>query len=651
MTEDHFFRSVATNGFKIDWIEEPRPPKKGARDMKPLADEQEEQFTLEHERMLKEKAVRWVRCARAPPAPGEEDEHVCPTFAIHQKDRWRSIFNMKWTNLFMAKHPFKMTGVKVLRNLLEQGDWLVSIDLKDAYLNIRLHPSQTKYQRYVHNGQVWEIVTLPFGNAQAPYGFSRFVKPLLQRWRRRHQVKLLAWLDDIIIAHKDPLYLLKVLQAILDDLSWAGLKVNPKKGKSTLYPTQDLIWVGIRWLTRTCQLLIPACRIKGVKQEIRTVLRHVRTKRKVTAREACRLLGRIQALAEAIVPQRVMSRPVLQDLHLALKSCKGYDSKVHFSRGSLEALHWLANNLGRWNGSCWEPTKQLHEIIVITDASPYGWGAILQVMGKNKKLLMEMKTSGFLSSLEGSRWQNEREAIAVHQALKSFWGVLLDLAKDSTTLVPLRVLILQDNASVVAYIRKQGGPKKALSLLIEEFIKECFQEKIHLMADWIAGSEMPADEWSRERARQDKHDWAVRRSFFNHLCLQLDIEPTLDLFASRLNHKCHKFYSFRADPKAVGMDALSDDKDWSQELAYAAPPPALIPQILCKIRRDQATVLMLVPNWPDCLWMSTFKDLAVSRLLTFHLDDSMIRVGRGASPLDWPLKSAVVAVLAKRPAL
>jgi hypothetical protein len=87
---------------------------------------------------------------------------------------------------------------------------------------------------------------------------------------------------------------------------------------------------------------------------------------------------------------------------------------VHFSRGSLEALHWRANHLGRWNGSCWEPTKQLHEIIVIMDASPYGWGAILQVLAKNQKL------SGFLSSLEGLRWQNEREAIAVHQALKSF---------------------------------------------------------------------------------------------------------------------------------------------------------------------------------------------------------------------------------------
>jgi hypothetical protein len=32
LTEDHFIRSVVTNGFKIDWIREPCLPKKGARD-------------------------------------------------------------------------------------------------------------------------------------------------------------------------------------------------------------------------------------------------------------------------------------------------------------------------------------------------------------------------------------------------------------------------------------------------------------------------------------------------------------------------------------------------------------------------------------------------------------------------------------------
>jgi len=109
------------------------------------------------------------------------------------------------------------------------------------------------------------------------------------------------------------------------------------------------------------------------------------------------------------------------------------------------------------------------------------------VLDKNKKLFLKLKTSGLFSTLEGERWQNEREALAVHLALRAFWSTLLEFAQATTALTPLRVLILQDDASVVAYIRKQGGPKKALSLFIEEFTKECFHERIHLMSEWIPG--------------------------------------------------------------------------------------------------------------------------------------------------------------------
>jgi hypothetical protein len=51
--------------------------------------------------------------------------------------------------------PFKMTGVAVLRSIIRPGDWMVSIDRKDAYLNIRIHSSQYKFQRYVFLGSVW----------------------------------------------------------------------------------------------------------------------------------------------------------------------------------------------------------------------------------------------------------------------------------------------------------------------------------------------------------------------------------------------------------------------------------------------------------------------------------------------------------------
>jgi hypothetical protein len=140
-------------------------------------------FLAEHLRMIDEGASERVRRQSDPPPPDEADEHVCTIFTIKQKDRFRAIFNMKFSNYQMTPLPFKMTGVAVLRSIILPGDWMISIDLKDAYLNIRIHSSQRKYQRYAFQGWIWQIVTLPFGNAQAPYAFTRFVKALLRRWR------------------------------------------------------------------------------------------------------------------------------------------------------------------------------------------------------------------------------------------------------------------------------------------------------------------------------------------------------------------------------------------------------------------------------------------------------------------------------------
>ena len=144
------------------------------------------------------------------------------------------------------------------------------------YLNIRIHSSQYKFQRYVFLETVWEIVTLPFGNAQAPYAFTRFVKALLKRWRARLGIRCLAWLDDIIAAHQCPRHLAWALQQMLDDLSYAGLKVNPKVGKSTLYPTQDLVWVGVRWLTLLAAIRIPPSRLHSVRKEVGAMIQLAR---------------------------------------------------------------------------------------------------------------------------------------------------------------------------------------------------------------------------------------------------------------------------------------------------------------------------------------------------------------------------------------
>jgi hypothetical protein len=188
---------------------------------------------------------------------------------------------------------------------------------------------------------------------------------------------------------------------------------------------------------------------------------------------------------------------------------------------------------------------------------------------------LDLHTSGFFSLAEGRRWQNIREALGVKYAVQAFWAELLQRAAEATKLDPLRILIKQDNMSVVSYIRKMGGPKEELSTVVEPILQEGLMHHMRYLSEWMPGTEMPADAWSRELALHDSADWEVDHSIFAAITRKLKFLPTLDLFASRLNRKCDRYYSFRCDPSCAGVDALSDDKCWRDTAAYAAPPPHL----------------------------------------------------------------------------
>ena len=58
----------------------------------------------------------------------------------------------------------------------------------------------------------------------------------------------------------------------------------------------------------------------------------------------------------------------------------------------------------------------------------------------------------------------------------------------------------------------------------------------------------------------------------------------IDLFASRLNCKVNRFYSYNLEPEAIGIDTFS--YRWSNEIFYAFPPFAIISKVLSKIEAE-----------------------------------------------------------------
>jgi hypothetical protein len=128
-------------------------------------------------------------------------------------------------------------------------------------------------------------------------------------------------------------------------------------------------------------------------------------------------------------------------------------------------------------------------------------------------------------------------------------------------------------------------------------------KNIWLTAAHIAGVlNIEADEESRKF--RDNLEWTLRADIFEDICSKYG-KPTVDLFASRLNCRVRRFFSWLPDPDAEIIDAFTTS--WVGEYAYAFPPFNLIGRILQKMVSEKIEGIIVVPNWPTKSWFSMLK--------------------------------------------
>jgi hypothetical protein len=398
----------------------------------------------------------------------------------------------------------------------------------------------------------------------------------------------------------------------------------------------------------------------------------------------------------------------VRELGRLLRRTHSYESTVRLSEKAMTQLEWWKTQMPEWNGRSWAGELPA-AVVMTTDASPLAWGAILEVFqaalvrplafkdlpaschiieyqhgqdhqpmrplggpevnspggldlenSTNPKMTLlgndserpalRSETSGYFSPMEALRNQNEREALAVQFAMKAFNETLRAIQALQLPGSLLKVKILQDNIAVVQTIRKMGSTKAGLGEVLEESMREAFEQGMHMQAAWIAGKDMEADPLSRELALLDSSDWAVAPATFSRICNYLQVFPEIDLFASRINRKVTTFYSMTPDPEALDFDSLSSEKNWASfSLCYAAPPQKLIPKVFRKIISDEATVLVFVPKWLTAPWWATLEILRRGRpMVEVKLTRHSIIRGTGINPLQWAGGTAVAVVLSNQ---
>ena len=105
---------------------------------------------------------------------------------------WKPIIDLSTLNLDVDRTPFRMeTSQTVLRAVCR----MVSIDLKDVYLQIPIHPASGRYLRFTAGGKTWRFRVLCFGLSTAPQVFTRVMAPV-SGFLHQLGIRMLQYLDD-----------------------------------------------------------------------------------------------------------------------------------------------------------------------------------------------------------------------------------------------------------------------------------------------------------------------------------------------------------------------------------------------------------------------------------------------------------------------
>ena len=145
---------VIVQGFKIPFSK--TPFQFGTPQLARVNQEERLQINSEIKEMLRKGAIQQVK--------SEPGEFLSNLFLVNKKaGGHRPVINIKFLNSLIPYQHFKMEGMHFIKDLLQEHDFLIKIDLKGAYFGILLDESSRKYIRLQWEGNLSEFFCLCFG--------------------------------------------------------------------------------------------------------------------------------------------------------------------------------------------------------------------------------------------------------------------------------------------------------------------------------------------------------------------------------------------------------------------------------------------------------------------------------------------------------
>ena len=430
---------------------------------------------------------------------------------------WRPVIDLSHLIRFVDVSPFQMVTIQSVLLSVRQGDWMASIDLEEAYLQVPVHPTSRHFLRFIFRDTVYQFQALCFGLSTAPQVFTRVMAPV-SAILHSLGIRIRRYLDDWLVQSSSRESLLEDLQTVFQLCHELGIVVNPQK--SNLVPSQVVQYLGVVIASTSFRASPSVERIS----RLQSTAAEFQSCASPTATFWLSLLGVLSSLAHLVPGGRLRMRSLQLCLHRSWDR-QDLEAPVFASMECLRDLQWWLHlpRLSLGVSLC-QVSPDLH---FWSDASDVGWGAHLDCQ------------------IASGLWDAQQEALSINA--RELLAVPLGLYQFRSALQGRTVAVFCDNTTAVAYLRKVGGTRSPLlNSLAQEILRWTESLSIRLAPQFLPGSNnVLADALSRPH-QLPHSEWSLNLTVFQSLRRLWPVQ--IDLFATSANHRCSIYFSPFRDP-------------------------------------------------------------------------------------------------------
>ena len=155
---------------------------------------------------------------------------------------WRPVIDLSLLSHFVDVSHFRMETIQSVLLSVRQGDWRASIDFREVYRQVPVHPECRRFLRFVAHGRTYQFTALCFGLSTAPQVFTQVMAPV-SAILHSMGIRMRCYLDDWLVQASSREGLLRDLGVVLSLCRKLGIVIN--REKSNFSPSQVVQYLGV----------------------------------------------------------------------------------------------------------------------------------------------------------------------------------------------------------------------------------------------------------------------------------------------------------------------------------------------------------------------------------------------------------------------